>query len=112
MTNEATLPPNVEQYLGAVREHLALRGVPAATVGAQIQELKNHLVDSGADPVAEFGWPDTYAEQVADAIDTPGWVRWARPALAYISTALLMLGITVIAGGPVAPGGPLRHCVG
>lgn len=80
-------------YLGSVREHLNVRGVPGDRIGQHLEEMSAHLADTGASPLDEYGPADVYAQSLAAAEDVPGWHRWLRPVAAAISVVSLMLAI-------------------
>ena len=54
-----------EQYAAELTEILELRGVPAEAIAQIVREVESHAVESGEDPVGEFGTPSDYANNFA-----------------------------------------------
>jgi len=88
----------IESYLGAVQEHLRLRGMNPDRIGQHLEEIADHLGESGRSPVAEYGSPETLAQELADAegASIPPLLRFG-PMI--VSSLLLVLGITLIRSG-------------
>jgi hypothetical protein len=68
-------------YLGQLVRVLQEEGVAGRKIGEMVAEIEQHLSESGADPVAEFGAP---AELGHDLADRPGSKRrgWIPPTWA------------------------------
>ena len=59
-----------EVWLSRMASELRRRGVAPPLVDQAIAEARVHLADSGADPFAAFGLPESYAAEVASASRT------------------------------------------
>jgi hypothetical protein len=51
----------VREYAAELTEILELRGVPEDAIAQIVREVESHALESGEDPVAEFGTPGDYA---------------------------------------------------
>ena len=54
-----------DQYAAELTEILQLRGVPEEAIAQIVREVESHIVESGEDPVGEFGTPSDYANNFA-----------------------------------------------
>ncbi|WP_104087641.1 MULTISPECIES: hypothetical protein [unclassified Cryobacterium] len=54
-----------DQYAEELTEILELRGVPEEAIAQIVREVESHSVESGEDPVGEFGTPSDYANNFA-----------------------------------------------
>lgn len=103
MTDQPTASPiadrDVERYLGAVADHLGVLGLPSDRTGQHLAEMAAHLADSGADPWAEYGTPETYARSLAEADGRPVRPVGLRAAGAAVGAAALAIGFTLLVRG-------------
>lgn len=78
-------------YLGQLVRALQMEGVDGRRIGEMVVEIEQHLADSGADPVTEFGTPAELARNLAlrPGSKRPGWVPplW----LTYLVVMVLLL---------------------
>lgn len=81
-------------YLGQLVRALQMEGVDGRRIGEMVVEIEQHLEDSGADPVTEFGTP---AELAADLARRPGSKRpgWVPPMWLTGVVVMLLLLITL-----------------
>lgn len=81
-------------YLSQLVRALQLQGVDGRSIGEMVVEIEQHLVDSGADPVDEFGPPPQLAEELAARPESrrPGWVPplWMNYLLGFVIMVLLI----------------------
>ena len=99
--SDHTVQPDrtVESYLGAVVEYLGLLGVPADRTGEHAAEMAAHLQESGADPWAEYGTPETYARSLAEADGLPTRSFGLRAAAAALGAVTLAVGLPLLVRG-------------
>lgn len=97
--SSTTSERDIERYLGAVAEHLAVLGVPSDRTGQHLAEMAAHLGDSGADPWAEYGTPEHYARSLAEADGRPARPVGLRAAAAAVGAATLAVGFTLLVRG-------------
>ncbi|MDJ0922929.1 MAG: hypothetical protein QNJ77_00090 [Acidimicrobiia bacterium] len=78
-------------YLAQLVRSLQQEGVDGRRIGEMVVEIEQHLEDSAADPVSEFGPPAQLAQSLAQRPGTrrPGWVPplW----LTYLAVTTLLL---------------------
>lgn len=90
---------DVERYLGAVAEHLAVLGMPPDRSGQHLAEMAAHLRDSEADPWAEYGTPERYARSLAEADGRPMRPLGLRALAAGVGAAALAIGFILLVRG-------------
>ena len=98
MKTSQTVAVSTEEYLGAVREHLAVQGASPERVGQHLEEMAGHLVSTGLSPVEEFGPPEVIADQLARA-DNLGRRTWGRMAALTLGTIVWGLALALLLGG-------------
>lgn len=98
-TTDRTTDRNVERYLGAVADHLGVLGLPPDRSGQHLAEMAAHLDESGADPWAEYGTPERYAQSLAEADGRPVRPIGLRAAAAPLGAATLAIGFTLLPRG-------------
>ncbi len=85
-------------YLGQLVRALQLEAVDGRRIGEMVAEIEQHLADSGADPVDEFGPPPMLARELADRPGSrrPGWVPplWLTQLGSFV---LLLLAMPLVA---------------
>ena len=85
-------------YLGQLVRALQLEAVDGRRIGEMVAEIEQHLADSGADPVDEFGPPPVLARELAERPGSrrPGWVPplWFTQLGALV---LLLLAVPLLA---------------
>ena len=84
-----------DEYAAELSETLELRGVPAETITQIVREVKSHSLESGEDPVGEFGTPSDYANNFAPRSRLIWFWALLIPsaALAFASACLLISGV-------------------
>lgn len=70
------------RYARAAKAH----GVPADVIAEKITEIEQHTADGGADPFADFGDPQCYAER-----SLPRTANRPMPAVATLAAGLLLV---------------------
>ncbi len=81
-------------YLAQLVVALRQYGVRGDRIGDHVAELADHLADSDADPVAEFGTPGELAARLAeDERRIPGWMRSFLVRL--VAMTLAMAGVAI-----------------
>jgi hypothetical protein len=86
------------RYLAQLVVALRQYGVRGARIGDHVAEIAQHLDDSDADPVAEFGPPGELAARLAaDEHLVPAWMRSFLVRLATMTVAMVGAGIAMSA---------------
>ena len=88
-------------YLAQLVVALRQYGVRGARIGDHVAEIAQHLDDSDADPVAEFGTPGELAARLAaDENRIPAWMRSFMVRLATMTVAMagVAIGMSAFAG--------------
>ncbi len=89
------------RYLAQLVIALRQYGVRGARIGDHVAEIAQHLEESGADPVAEFGTPGELAARLAeDEQRIPAWMRSFVVRLATMSLAMagVAIGMSAFTG--------------
>lgn len=83
-----------DEYVAELSETLELRGVPAEAITQSVREVKSHSLESGEDPVGEFGTPNEYANKFAPRSRLIWFWALLIPsaALAFVSASVLISG--------------------
>lgn len=99
--SDQTVHPDrtVEFYIGAVVEYLGLLGFSADRTGQHAAEMATHLQESGADPWAEYGTPESYARSLAEADGRPVRPVGLRAAAAALGAVTLAVGLPLLVRG-------------
>ena len=96
-----------DQYAAELSEILQLRGVPEEAISQIVRKVESHAVESGEDPVDEFGTPSDYANNFAPksrlirfwALVVTSIVLASTSAFVLISGAFGLQSSTVVLGG-------------
>ncbi len=81
-------------YLGQLKWLLEAEAVDGRRIGEMLAEVEQHLAESHADPVVEFGRPAELARALAarPGVRRPGWIppRWLDDVVGIVSTVLVL----------------------
>jgi hypothetical protein len=84
------MTPENWTYLSQLVRAMRQCGIRGERIGERVAEIADHLEESGADPVAEFGRPIELAERLAvDEKLLPVWARSLVVQLAGMSLAMI-----------------------
>lgn len=82
----------LEQYIANLVTELREKEVPGKVIGDAIAQVESHIAEGGEDPMAAFGSPREFAQQLALRRKRPTtWPLYVASAVLAIGGALLLL---------------------